>query len=382
MTPTTTTLKPGTEYLFTNPLRPMMAILPVAFRDVIVREINRYAAQRIKTQVEKKVTKRPRLICGYRWQDASSQEIMTYIGLLIYGMLYPQTGRRMRDAWDSPYISAWTKFMSKGRYLQIMTVLHFNDNDDTCGKSRDSLHKIRPLLFIIKKTLGTYANHGSELSFDEATMANKSSYGHFLICFNPMKPTGKFHYKIYMLCCAFTKLTSWIKVHTKDNSDLDGSETHNEYLNKQDNQTLQLCSPLFNSGCTVNMDNYFMSMTVAMKLREKGVFCRGTIRTNRKLFPKSILFTSAEARAMPRGTHRIAVNQEHQIVAVERLDNKPVHFISLADTTDIVHVKRRLGDQCMDISAPMVVANYNKFIGYALRFLYANVMVSKNIMLN
>jgi hypothetical protein len=29
--PTTTTLKPGTEYLFTNPLRSMMAILPVAF---------------------------------------------------------------------------------------------------------------------------------------------------------------------------------------------------------------------------------------------------------------------------------------------------------------------------------------------------------------
>jgi hypothetical protein len=96
-----------------------------------------------------------------------------------------------------------------------------------------------------------------------------------------------------------------------------------------------------------------------MKLREKGVFCRGTIRTNRKLFPKSILFTSAEARAMPRGTHPIAVNQEHQIVAVGWLDNKPVHFISTADTTDIVHVKRRLGDQCMDISAPMVIANYN-----------------------
>jgi hypothetical protein len=57
MTPTTTTLKPGTEYLFKSPLHSMMAILPVAFWDVTVREINRYAAQKIKTQVEKKVSK-------------------------------------------------------------------------------------------------------------------------------------------------------------------------------------------------------------------------------------------------------------------------------------------------------------------------------------
>jgi hypothetical protein len=108
MTPTTTTLKPRTEYLLTSPLHSMMAILPVAFWDVTVREINQYAAQKIKTQVEKKVSKRPRLICGYRWQDVLLQEIMTYFGLLIYGMMYPQTGRRMRVA---------------GRYLQITSVL-------------------------------------------------------------------------------------------------------------------------------------------------------------------------------------------------------------------------------------------------------------------
>ena len=47
-------------------------------------------------------------------------------------------------------------------------------------------------------------------------MANKSSYGRNLICFNPMKPTGKFHFKIYMICCAKTNLTIRMKIHTKD----------------------------------------------------------------------------------------------------------------------------------------------------------------------
>jgi hypothetical protein len=194
-------------------------------------------------------------------------------------------------------------------------------------------------------------------------MANKSSYGHHLICFNPMKPTGKFHFKIYMICCASTKLTFRIKVHTKGNCDVEADDNHDASLNKLDKLTLQLCKPLFNSGCTVNMDNYYMSTTCAIKLRQNGVFCRGTIRTNHKHMPKSILFSPEEARTLPRGTHRIAVNNDHQIVAIGWLDNKPVHFISTADTTDIVVVKRQSGRESLNISAPVVVHNYNKYIG-------------------
>jgi hypothetical protein len=41
-----------------------------------------------------------------------------------------------------------------------------------------SRHSSRFLLHnIVKKTLGRYANFGAELSFDEAMMACKASYG-------------------------------------------------------------------------------------------------------------------------------------------------------------------------------------------------------------
>jgi hypothetical protein len=100
-----------------------------------------------------------------------------------------------------------------------------------------------------------------------------------------------------------------------------------------------------------------------MKLRQNGVFCRGTIRSNRKFVPKSILFTPSEARTLPRGTHRIAINEEHQMIAIGWLDNKPVHFISTADTTDIVQVQRKSGAEKIHVSAPMAVANYNKYMG-------------------
>lgn len=67
--------------------------------------------------------------------------------------------------------------MTKSRYLQLCSVLHFNDNTNEERKQRDNLHKIRPLLNILKYTLGRHAVRGSELSLHEATMANKSSCG-------------------------------------------------------------------------------------------------------------------------------------------------------------------------------------------------------------
>jgi len=74
--------------------------------------------------------------------------------------------------------------------------LHFNDNTDAEGTARDSLYKIRPLLNIITKTIGRYAMHGSQVSFDKATMACYSRFAKHLLSFNPMKPAGKFHFKI------------------------------------------------------------------------------------------------------------------------------------------------------------------------------------------
>jgi len=129
-------------------------------------------------------------------------------------MLYPQKGRRVRDTWDSPYHNAWTKFKAKGRFLQLCSVLHFEN--------------------ILKHTLGKYAEHGSELSLDKATMANKSSYGRFLICFNPTKPTRKFHFKVYMVCCTESNLKLQIKIHMKGNSDDADHELNDKLITKLD----------------------------------------------------------------------------------------------------------------------------------------------------
>jgi hypothetical protein len=89
------------------------------FWECIVAECNRYAKQKLQ---EKK--KRQGLIAGYKWKPVILQEIMTFFGILIYGMLFPQTGHRMAEWWDSPLKNAWTKLMTRGRFLQMTTVIH------------------------------------------------------------------------------------------------------------------------------------------------------------------------------------------------------------------------------------------------------------------
>jgi hypothetical protein len=156
--------------------------------------------------------------------------------------------------------------MSQGRYVQLTSVLHFNENSDEEVRARDSLHKIQPLSNILKKTLGKYAMFGNALVYDEATMVNKSSFGRSLICFNPMKPTGKFHFKIYMICCAKTNLMLQMKIHTRDNSDVELDDNFNELMNKLDNQTVQLCKPFFNSGWSILQRNHPLKLKVCSKI--------------------------------------------------------------------------------------------------------------------
>jgi hypothetical protein len=357
MSPCSTSIKEGYLHLYTSAIDSTFSMLPYAFWELMALEMNRYAAQYMEREREK-------YIAGYKWELVSVKEILVFFGMLIYYMLYPQTGRKMRDAWKDPQRNKWTVHMSQARFIQIRCMLHFNDNTNE-ESLKDSLHKIRPLLNIVKKTLGRYANHGSEVSFDEATMACFSHYARHLLSFNPMKPTGKFHFKIYMVCCAVTNLTLRIRIHAKDGCDDEATNAavEQEQINKTDKLTLSICDFMYNFGVTVNMDNYYMSTIFAAHLRGKGVFCRGTICFSRKFVPKSVLFSSAEVRTLPRGTARLAVNPTHNMIALGWLDNKAVHFISTSDTIAVKSVKRRVGNQKVDVPAPELVCNYNKYMG-------------------
>jgi hypothetical protein len=130
---------------------------------------------------------------------------------------------------------------------------------------------------------------------DEATIACRLSYGRNLIVYNGMKLTGKFHFKIYMLCCVVTNLVHKLKIHTRSNYDKDVGETDtpennaavDDDLNKHDSLTLEMCCPLFNTGAAVSKDNYHMAATCAIQLRKTVSFAKVTFGLQGNFYQRS-----------------------------------------------------------------------------------------------
>jgi len=64
---------------------------------------------------------------------------------------------------------------------------------------------------------------------------------------------------------------------------------------------IELTKHLHNRGHTVYTDNFFTSPALAHYLSSQGTYLCGTVRSNRKGFPKEIVKTPAEANKLPRG---------------------------------------------------------------------------------
>jgi hypothetical protein len=76
--------------------------------------------------------------------------------------------------------------MQISRFEQIRQCFHLNSNPHEETK-RDLLHKVRPILNIIKYTIGRYMNVGSDLSLDEMSIQIRSHYAGDLTMFNKDK---------------------------------------------------------------------------------------------------------------------------------------------------------------------------------------------------
>ena len=109
---------------------------------------------------------------------------MTFIAILIKMTLRPTPGQRYTDAWNNIEWHPYCEWTSKARVIEIRSVLHMSEVGPAERNSKDSLFKIRPILNVLKKTLGSYLNVGSEVTLDESSIACRSAYGRSLIFYN------------------------------------------------------------------------------------------------------------------------------------------------------------------------------------------------------
>ena len=330
-------------------------------------------------------------VSGANWNgDITINEMMTFWGILIKMTLRPMPGQPYEAAWRDPAWHPYTQYVRLRRFQKIRSVLHVNDNSNMHG-SRDSLVKVRPLLNTVKVTFAKYLNIGSEVALDEASVASRSKYGGFSIFYNPTKPGGKYHFRFYMLCCATTYACFHLRMHTRDVSDSasgfvpvaqrpltaklihdeDSTDSREEEDSDEDKEevpeqsrmmslVVDMCRALEGSGQVVNMDNYYTSPEIAVKLRSMDIFIRGTVRKDRFGFPPGVCFTKAEARKLGHGATKTMVYIDNGLVAHGWCEGNPVHLLSSADECAVSSVSQRVNSKRTVVSAPSALGRYNQ----------------------
>ena len=364
---------------FASPLSSLMAFVPMKIFKAMVYFSNIYAHGVMENN-------NTNTISGALWtNDVTLKEMMTFWGILIHMCLRPTPGQTYVSCWSNYSWHPYTRNMPLRRFQQIRSVLHLNDNSKMEGSS-DQLFKVRLLLNCLKNTFPSYLQLGDEVALDEASVASRSKYGRNLIFYNPSKP-DKYHFRFYLLCCATSFAAVRLRVHTNDRSDLadgfsgdviteeeknevdenDEDEDDGEAGRKKKKKTkissivMDMCRPLFGSGRVVNMDNYYSSPEVAVMLKRKGVFMRGTCRKNRRGFPKGVLYTKSEATKLRRGNYKLMVDPNNKMVCYGWVDGSPVQIISTADgSVSASCVQRKLGAEATNVKAPLCVKMYNK----------------------
>ena len=83
-----------------------------------------------------------------------------------------------------------------------------------------------------------------------------------------------------------------------------------------------MMKPFFHTGRVMNCDNYYTSPFAFIKLKKAGVFARGTFCSNHDMFPLAIQYKPDEATKDGRGSMKVAVNEEHAMVAMGWVDRK------------------------------------------------------------
>ena len=135
------------------------------------------------------------------WNDVTIDEVKAYIAInIIMGINCLPT---LDSYWSThPALGCdWiSSTMSKNRYMAINRFLHLNDNAFAAPRNHpgyDPLHKVRPMIDMLRMVFGAYYNPERELSVDEAMIPfrGRSVFKQYI----PSKPT-KWGIKVWMIC--------------------------------------------------------------------------------------------------------------------------------------------------------------------------------------
>lgn len=288
--------------------------------------------------------------------NCTKADIEQFFGILLHTGIVKMSSRRMYWSNECRYPPV-ADVMSRNRFEQLMKYFHIVDNANqipNTSPEHDKLFKVRPLLNSLAESMRSLAPEEYH-SIDEQIIPFKGRS--CLKQYIKSKP-HKWGFKVFMRAGS-SGLMYDFKIYA-------GKGTCNDFgLGFSGDIVMALCEGLpQGQNFKVFFDNWFSSLQLAVALKEKQLFCVGTIRADR--IGKCKLLSEKELKCSGRGSKDWSVEREHNIALVRWFDRKSINFISTYAAVEPESTCKRYKaseNKRVDIPQPSVVKEYNKFMG-------------------
>nr|XP_061799518.1 piggyBac transposable element-derived protein 4-like [Nerophis lumbriciformis] len=214
------------------------------------------------------------------WMAMTTQEMRTYLGLLILSGVYKSRHETTSSMWNKKTgRTFFAEAMGHTRFVRINRLLRFEDKLRRPQRHHET--KMSPILELWRmwnSLLPRLFNLGREVCIDEQLISfrGRCSFRQYI----PSKP-AKYGLKIWALCDVNTAYAWKLDVYT--GKPPGGQREKNLAMQV----VLGLCDSL--EGHTLTTDNFFTSFTLADELKKKKMSLVGTLRKNKAEIPLQLL---------------------------------------------------------------------------------------------
>lgn len=320
-----------------DPIHYFRHILTDNYLDEIIAQTNRYAVEiflRSETKENSRIT---------AWKDVSNEEMVTFLGLLLH--MGNIRLNRIQDYWKTDplfNLRAFANNMSRNRFLLILRALHFAQNPDNDEVTPpDRLYKIRNIMNLFNSRMSEIFYPSREMSLDESMVLwrGRLTFRQYI-----KNKRHKYGIKLYMLT-TFEGIIVKFMVYTGMLDDC-GGKGHTEKV------VMNLLGGMMDVGHSLYMDNYYNSYELAKQLAARKTHCTGTLRSNRKSFPKEV-----GSKKLKRG--ETIAKYANGIMIGKWKDKRDVVYISNEYKNDMVQIQNKRREIK---SKPLPIINYNKYM--------------------
>lgn len=290
------------------------------------------------------------------WSDTDISEMKVFLAINILMAILDLPSYKMYWSTDWLTTTSVPRLMARSRFEKLCQYFHVNDNSQNLDRNHpeyDKLFKVRPIYNKVLNQCQMIYSPAEYQAIDEAMVAfrGRLSFKQYL----PLKPT-KFGIKIWVRADSVTGFTHEFQVYTGRKRNAKGKAVTEKGLSSRVVQ--DLTAGLWGKKHKIVMDNYFASVDLFQTMLKHGLYCTGTVRTNRLGWPAEL-----KGKVVTKQGDFVQC-QDGNFTATSWHDKRQVNFLSThCDPTQKVKIGRRKKDgTATEVEAPEVVEIYGKYM--------------------